>query len=144
LDHLFGKAGLLTQLCRPRPNLAIERHEGGILWSYWRQFFCLSYDRPQESFVIPDVHRDPTTLTVEQELDPTETSLELSDACDGPDGVERFGSHVLDVVALRNGKNEFVFRSDRRFDGPKRPRSACPDRRGHTGEQHDISKGQDR
>ncbi len=83
-------------------------------------------------------------LAVEQQLHAGEAALQLPDAGDGADSIERLGCDGVHVLPLGHCEDELVRMLECRLDGAQRSRPAGPDRGGDTGEEHDFAEGQHR
>ena len=140
LDHFIRQAGLLAQLRRPRPRLAVQGDERRILGVERQHLLGLAHDGLEVAVLVGVVDRDAAPLAVEQQLHAGQPPLELADARDGPDGVEHLGVDVLDVLPLRDREDQPVGRGQRRLDGAQRSRPPRADRRGDARKQHDLPK----
>ena len=71
---------------------------------------------------LHEVDRRAARLPMQQQLHAAQTALDLADLGDGPHRIENSGRDIIDVLALRDGKNESRFALQRRFN--------CAERRG--------------
>ena len=81
---------------------------------------------------------------MEQQLHAGKSALELSNAGDSADGVEHIRAYALDVLPLRNGKDQPVGTGQGRLDCPQRGGPAGTNRSGDAGKQHNLSEEEGR
>ena len=143
LDHLVGKARLLSQLGRPRARLAVQGHERGILGAQRQHLLGLADDRLEVPLLVAIVNGDTPLLAMEEKLHPVQASLELADTRDRPDGVEHLWGDALDVLSLGYGKDQAIGCGQGRLDRAKGCGAAGPDRCGDARKEHDLAQGQD-
>src|SRR5690606_20636445 len=68
--------------------------------------------------------------------------LQLADPGNGADAVESFGRHLLDVLALSQGKYQLVRGGEGGLDGLESHGTAGAGRGGHTRKEHHVAKWQ--
>ena len=100
LDNLVRQAGFLAQLGRPGSSFPVQRDEGRIFQIERKHLLGLTHDRLEIPLFVRVVDGDAAPLPVEQQLHAGKPALKLSNAGDGPDGVEYVGVHALDVLPL--------------------------------------------
>jgi hypothetical protein len=143
LHDIIRQAGLLSQLGRPGPRLTMERDERGVFNVQGKHLLGLAHDRLEISLFFSVVDGNAAPLTVEQQLHAGKPALKLSDAGDGPDGVQHIGADALDILALRHSEDQALRARQRGFYRSQRGGAPSTDRRGDTGEQHDLPERKD-
>jgi hypothetical protein len=73
-----------------------------------------------------------------QQLHAGKPALQLSNAGDGSNGIERVGGDALDILPLRDREDQPVGSRQRRLDGAQSGRTAGANRRGDPREEDDL------
>ena len=143
LDDLLGQPRLLAQLGRAGARLAVERHEGRVVDVERGQLLGIPDHGVEIAVLFADVHRDAAPFAVEEQLHAGQAALQLSDSGDRADGVEVVGGDLLDVLPLGDREHQLVRRGQRGLDGAQGSGPTGADRRGDSGEEHDVAERKD-
>ena len=137
LHDLVRQAGLLAQLGRAGPSFTMEPDERGILGIERQHLFGLAHDGLEIAVPLAVVDGDAPPLSIEQQLHAGEPALQLANAGDGSDGVERLGGHAFHVLPLRHREDQPIAREGG-FDGPQSCRAPGANGRRDSGEENDF------
>ena len=140
LDGLLGHAGAATKLGGALTGLAVECCEGCRLRVERRHFLC-AVDRGHQVLVLLVVaDRDRTIISVQEQSHSGWAALHRTDGGYRAHSIEDFGGHVLEVFALRDHEDLFVFGPEGGLDGTQGPGAAGRDRRSNLGEKNRFAK----
>ena len=118
----------------------MQPDERGILGVQGRQVFDLADYRLEVAPVIGVMHGGAPMLAVQQQLHAAQAPLNLADLRNGARRVENGGRDRLDVLLLRDRKDEARFALQRRLDRAQGRRPSGADGHRHAGKQHNLPK----
>ena len=121
----------------------MQRDKGGIVQIERQHLLGLAHDGLEIAFLVGVVDGNAAPLAMEQQLHAGKSALELSNAGDSSDGVEHIRAYALDVLPLRNGKDQPVGTGQGRLDCPQCGRPAGTNWSGDAGKQHNLSERKD-
>jgi hypothetical protein len=143
VHDLFGEAAPFAQLGSALADLLMERFERGVVLVE-RSHLLGRHDRGRQVALGCAVLEGSGALfALEQQLDATETALDLSDPRDDSHRVEDLWRGLVGVVALRDGEDQPVA-FERGFDCPQSARPAGGDGCREPRENDRPAEGQDR
>ncbi len=137
-DDVIGEPRFLAQFRGTLARLTVQADERRICGVQGRHVVDFMDDGLEVATVIGIVQCGSPTFAVQQQLHATEAALDLADLGDCPRRVQHFGADRVDVLALRDGKDETGVALQRRFDSPQRRRASGADRSRDTWKQHHL------
>jgi hypothetical protein len=126
VHHFFRQAALLAELLRAFPRFLVQCFERGVLVVEGDHLLGRNNNRREVPVAHSVLQRCRALLALQEQLDTTQTPLDLPDAGDDAHRIQDLGFRFVRVVALRDGKHQAIA-LERRFDGAQGARSARGD-----------------